>query len=136
MECRRALEDLTDRLWRKLNNEKFSSSVSVKLFSPGRSPDLYSLVDGLIALLNEIEKKPGVLSFVPSKNALNVIKDKSMKHQVNWNLLNKGTHEENRDEEFDENLAYDLLSQLLNLDESIKSYVRPKDLNTISELSI
>lgn len=59
-----------------------------------------------------------------------------MKHQVNWNLLNKGTHEENRDEEFDENLAYDLLSQLLNLDESIKSYVRPKDLNTISELSI
>ncbi|MGR5148057.1 hypothetical protein ACQKP8_16110 [Photobacterium alginatilyticum] len=129
MECRRALEDLTDRLWRKLSNEGFSSSVSVKLFAPGRSPDLYSLVDGLIALLNTIEKKPGVLSFVPSKSALEAIKDKSKKHQVNWTLLNKGTHEENRDEEFDENLAYELLGLLLQLDESIKSYVRPKELN-------
>jgi len=132
MECRRALEDLTDRLWRKLSNEGFSSSVSVKLFSPGRSPDLYSLVDGLIALLNTIEKKPGVLSFVPSKSALEAIKDKSKKHQVNWTLLNKGTHEENRDEEFDENLAHELLALLLQLDESIKNYVRPKELNALS----
>ncbi|QUM81697.1 AAA family ATPase [Moritella sp. 5] len=132
MECRRALEDLTDRLWRKLSSEGLSSSVSVKLFAPGRSPDLYSLVDGLIALLNVIEKKPGILSFVPSKNALGAIKDKSKRHQVNWTLLNKGTHEENRDEEFDENLAYELLALLLQLDESIKSYVRPKDLSTIS----
>jgi ABC-type Mn2+/Zn2+ transport system ATPase subunit len=132
MECRRSLEDLTDRLWRKLSNEGFSSSVSVKIFAPGRSPDLYSLVDGLIALLNTIENKPGVLSFVPSRKALEAIKDKSKKHQVNWTLLNKGTHEENRDEEFDENLAYELLTLLLQLDDSIKNYVRPKELNLVN----
>ena len=131
MECRRALEDLTDRLWRKLSNEGFSASVSVKIFSPGRSPDLYSLVDGLIQLLKTIEKKPGVLSFVPSREVLEAIKDKSKRHQVNWTLLNKGTHEENRDEEFDENLAYELLKLLLQLDDSIKNYVRPKELNAL-----
>ena len=52
------------------------------------------------------------------------IKDASKKNQVTWNLLNKGTHEEDRDEEFDENQAKELFELCLEFEGLIKNYSR------------
>ncbi|MCF6209783.1 MAG: hypothetical protein L3K24_03705 [Gammaproteobacteria bacterium] len=124
MECRRSLEELTTRLWKKIGQEGLDSSISVKLRSPNIPPDLYNLIDGLIKNIGELEKKPGINNFTKHKDCLLKIKDSSKKNQVTWKLLNKGTHQEDMNEEFDENQAGELLTLCVELDGLVKSYRR------------
>ncbi|BBB27351.1 AAA family ATPase [Amphritea japonica] len=124
MECRRSLEELAPRLWKKMKTEGLDPALTVKLRAPSTSPDLYNLIDGLIGYIKEIEKKPGINNFSRHRQCLMKVKDVSKKNQVTWNLLNKGTHEEDRDEEFDENQAKELFELCLEFEGLIKNYSR------------
>jgi len=124
MECRRALEELAPRLWKKMRTEGLDPALSLKLRAPLTSPDLYNLIDGLIGYVVQIEKSPGIINFSKHRECLMKIKDVSKKNQVTWNLLNKGTHEEDRDEEFDENQAKELFELCLEFEGLIKNYSR------------
>jgi energy-coupling factor transporter ATP-binding protein EcfA2 len=116
MECRRSLEELAPRLWKKMKAEGLDPALTVKLRAPSTAPDLYSLIDGLTCYIAEIEKKPGITNFSEHRQCLMKVKDVSKKNQVTWNLLNKGTHEEDRDEEFDENQANELFELCLEFE--------------------
>lgn len=43
------------------------------------------------------------------------------KHKVEWNYLNKGTHEEDRAEEFDAAVVRRMLETVIKLDEAIEA---------------
>ena len=124
MECRRALEELAPRLWKKMRTEGLDPALSLKLRAPLTSPDLYNLIDGLIGYIVQIENSPGISNFSKHRECLKKIKDVSKKNQVTWALLNKGTHEEDRDEEFDENQAKELFELCQEFEGLIKNYSR------------
>lgn len=124
MECRRSLEELAPRLWKKMRAEGLDPALSVKLRAPSTDPDLYNLIDGLISYITEVEKKPGIRNFSRHRQCLMKVKDVSKKNQVTWNLLNKGTHQDDRDEEFDENQAEELLELCIEFESLIKNYSR------------
>ena len=125
MESRRSLEGQVNRLWKQIQNQKLDSRVGVKLLSPSSHPDLYSVVTGLIKSLKEFEKKPGIDTYKPIKELLMQIQDTSKRHNENWQLLNKGTHEEDRNEEFDDNQATELIALLQQLESEIANYKTP-----------
>jgi ABC-type Mn2+/Zn2+ transport system ATPase subunit len=124
MECRRSLEELAPRLWRKMKSEGLDPALTVKLRAPSAAPDLYNLIDGLIGYIEEIEKKPGIRNFSIHRQCLMQMKDFSKKNQITWILLNKGTHEEDRVEEFDENQAEKLFKLCVQFESLIKNYSR------------
>jgi hypothetical protein len=124
MECRRSLEELAPRLWKKMRTEGLDPALSVKLRAPSAALDLYNLIDGLISYIEEIEKRPGIRNFSPHRRCLMNVKDVSKRNQVTWNLLNKGTHEEDRDEEFDESQAKELFELCTEFEGLIKNYSR------------
>ena len=124
MECRRSLEELAPRLWKKMRTEGLDPALSLKLRAPLTSPDLYNLIDGLIGYIVQIEKSPGIINFSKHRECLMKVKDASKKNKVTWDLLNKGTHEEDRDEEFDENQARELFELCLEFEGLIKNYSR------------
>ena len=124
MECRRSLEELAPRLWRKMKVEGLDPALTVKLRAPSASPDLYNLIDGLIGYIEDIEKKPGIRNFSTHRQCLMQVKDFSKKNQITWILLNKGTHEEDRVEEFDENQAEELFMLCVEFENLIKNYSR------------
>jgi len=124
MECRRSLEELAPRLWRKMKAEGLDPALTVKLRAPSATPDLYNLIDGLIGYIEEIEKKPGIRNFSTHRQCLMQVKDFSKKNQITWILLNKGTHEEDRVEEFDENQAEKLFKLCVEFENLIKNYSR------------
>lgn len=124
MECRRSLEELAPKLWKKMKSEGLDPALTVKLRSPSGTPDLYNLIDGLINYITEIEKRPGIKNFSAHRQCLMNVKDVSKKNQITWTLLNKGTHEEDRSEEFDEKQAEQLLELCIELEDLIKNYSR------------
>jgi hypothetical protein len=124
MECRRSLEELAPRLWKKMRTEGLDPALSVKLRAPSAVPDLYNLIDGLISYIEEIEKRPGIRNFSSHRQCLMNVKNVSKKNQLTWHLLNKGTHEDDRDEEFDENQAQDLFELCVEFESLIKNYSR------------
>ena len=119
-ECRRSLEELSDTLWKKIANEKsLDSSISIKLRSPKQKPELSNVVDGLISRLKEFERS-NIFDFQEHRETLEKIKNSGNKNQIFWSLLNKGTHEEERNEEFDQRSINELLQHLLKLEELLK----------------
>lgn len=124
MECRRSLEELAPRLWRKMKAEGLEPALTVKLRAPSAAPDLYNLIDGLIGYIEDIEKKPGIRNFSSHRQCLMQVKDFSKKNQITWILLNKGTHEDDRVEEFDENQSEDLFKLCVQFEDLIKNYSR------------
>lgn len=125
MESRRSLEGLANLLWKQIGNQKLDSRVSVQLRGPNAHPDLYGIISGLIKSLKEFEKTPGINTYKLIKDILAQIQDSSTRHSENWQLLNKGTHEEDRNEEFDEMQAANLIQLLENLESEIIGYKKP-----------
>ncbi|MFZ3171841.1 MAG: hypothetical protein WA118_07670 [Carboxydocellales bacterium] len=114
--CRSALENLTDNLWRKLSR-KYNLNVTVQIRNPGGLPDLMSKVQGLrVTLQKNIkeEKFNGIIKIFSYLAGLETT------HQNVWSYLNKGTHDETDKKEFDQDIVKELLDKLLELDEEIK----------------
>ncbi|MEZ9200198.1 hypothetical protein [Shewanella sp. 10N.286.54.B9] len=128
MESRRSLEGLANLLWKHIGKQNLDSSVSVQLRSPNAHPDLYGIISGLIKSLKSFEKTPGIDTYKPIKDILAKIQANSTRHKENWQLLNKGTHEEDRDEEFDEVQAKELIDLLVILESEILNYKKPNQI--------
>jgi len=120
VECRHALEELAPKLWKNIAKENsLNSAVSVQLRQPNGIPELASVVDGLISCIKKFESLK-IDKFTSHKEILEKIKNAANKNPIFWNLLNKGTHEEERNEEFDQNSISELLENLLKLEELLK----------------
>nr|WP_315168558.1 AAA family ATPase [uncultured Deefgea sp.] len=113
---RKSFEELLNRLWKKIASKKLSTQLSVGMRGPG-VPDLMSLATGLYQLLD----KKDVEVFQGALPCLAEIIGKGDRHQIKWNYLNKGTHEEDRVEEFDPVVVRHMLNILIQLDEAIES---------------
>lgn len=111
---RKSFEDLLNRLWKKIANNKLSVQINVGMRGPG-SPDLMSLATGLLAFL----EKKDVTVFQEAIPHLAEILGQGEKHKIEWNYLNKGTHEEDQVEEFDASVVRHMLETVMKLDEAV-----------------
>ncbi len=113
---RKAFEEELNRLWKKIASKKLSAQVNVGMRGPGE-PDLKSLATGLLQFLNKKE----VTVFQEAVPYLSEMLGYGEKHAVEWNYLNKGTHEEDRAEEFDAAVVRHMLETIVKLDEAIEA---------------
>jgi energy-coupling factor transporter ATP-binding protein EcfA2 len=112
--CRQAVESIAESLWKKIGKH-FKSDLSVTMRYPDSKPDLSSVVDSLIKKLEKIDNNSDIYSLLTK-----------LKGQYMWNLLNKGTHEEESLPEFERTDV----SNLLNLVKSIEEKVNLFDIKT------
>lgn len=105
--CRQAVESLTDRLWKKMASAG-NINLSVKMRLPGGKPDLSSVVDALTKELKTIDKEADIY-----------ISLKELKELNSWNLLNKGTHEQDDLPEFERKDVMELLNFVKKIEEQI-----------------
>lgn len=113
---RKAFEEELNRLWKKIGNKKLSAQISVGMRGPG-DPDLMSLATGLQQFLG----RKDVTVFQEAVPHLGEMLGYGEKHKVEWNYLNKGTHEEDRAEEFDAVIVRRMLETVIKLDEAIEA---------------
>jgi energy-coupling factor transporter ATP-binding protein EcfA2 len=113
---RKAFEEELNRLWKKIASKKLSAQISVGMRGPG-DPDLMSLATGLHQFL--LRKDATV--FQEAVPHLGEMLGYSEKHKVEWNYLNRGTHEEDRAEEFDAVIVRRMLETIMKLDEAIET---------------
>jgi hypothetical protein len=106
---------LLNRLWKKIAAKKLSAQISVGMRGPG-SPDLMSLATGLHQFLG----KKDVTIFQGVLPHLAEILGQEEKHKIEWNYLNKGTHEEDQAEEFDAAVVRDMLATVMKIDEELE----------------
>jgi hypothetical protein len=111
---RKAFEEELNRLWKKIANKKLSAQISVGMRGPG-DPDLMSLATGL----NKFLGGKDVTVFKEAVPHLDEMIGCREKHPVEWNYLNKGTHEGDRVEEFDAAIVRHMLETVIKLDEAI-----------------
>src|SRR5690554_601218 len=107
MECRRALENLIEQIWRK-----YKIQVSVILKDPKSPPDLMNVVNSIIKNLKkqnptEFKVYVEVLTWFAGIDSVN--------NQI-WNYLNKGTHEESDRIDFDSLIVREVLENLIQLE--------------------
>lgn len=114
---RKSFEELLNRLWKRIGSKGHSAQIQVGLRSPGGSPDLMTVANGLHGFLSkkEVNIYQGV---IPSLNQM-ISREKT--HAVEWNYLNKGVHEEGRDEEFDLPLVREMLAAMMEIDVAIEA---------------
>lgn len=113
---RKAFEEELNRLWKKIASRKLSAQISVGMRGPG-DPDLKSLATGLHQFLG----RKDVTVFREAVPHLGEMLGYGEKHEVEWNYLNKGTHEEGRAEEFDAVIVRRMLETVIKLDEAIEA---------------
>ncbi|WP_122425040.1 AAA family ATPase [Pseudomonas viridiflava] len=113
---RKAFEEELNRLWKKIASKNLHAQISVGMRGPG-DPDLMSLATGLHKFLGGKD----VAVFQEAVPHLGEILGYRDKHKVEWNCLNKGTHEGDRAEEFDAVIVRRMLETVINLDEAIEA---------------
>ncbi|MBY0239665.1 MAG: AAA family ATPase [Burkholderiaceae bacterium] len=114
---RKSFEELLNRLWKKIGNKSHSVQIQLGLRGPGGSPDLMTLANGLHAFLS----KKDVTVFQGVIPSLAQMIGRERTHAVEWAYLNKGTHEEGRDEEFDAPLVREMLAAVMEIDAAIEA---------------
>ena len=107
--CRQAMECVAYNLW-NLIAKSSDVMISVGMRSPKSLPDLSSIVDGLI-------KKTGKIKGMEDINA----ELKSLKEPGNWRVLNKGTHYEDEQKEFERADVKCVYDHLVKLDDMIRN---------------
>ena len=108
-QCRRAVESLSESLWKKLNsNLKLSLTVSMR--QPGAPPDLNSVVNGLKAAVKDVK--------LPESSTLKADLGTLTTKYVNV-LLNKGTHHQDDLPEFERPDTKLLINLVQRMDKEI-----------------
>jgi len=111
MECRRALENLSNSLWRNAN-KKYNIQISYKVRTPNAPPDLMGIVNSLRKELTTLK----VSDFVISLEILTWFAGLETANKQIWNYLNKGTHEESERDDFDSKIVEEVLDKLIQLE--------------------
>lgn len=111
MECRRALENLSNALWNKAS-KKYNFQISYKVRTPNAPPDLMGIV-------NSLKKELTALKVTDFENSLKILTWLAGLETTNnqiWNYLNKGTHEEPDRDDFDSKIVEEVLESLIQLE--------------------
>lgn len=111
MECRRALENLSNSLWSNAN-KKYNFQVSYKVRTPNAPPDLMGIVNSLRKELTTLK----VSDFDVSLEILTWFAGLETTNKQIWNYLNKGTHEESERDDFDSKIVEEVLYKLIQLE--------------------
>lgn len=113
-ECRRALENLINILWRKLEINK--QVIKVKKLGPTRDIELLSLTSSVRKGLEDLklEEDISIIKLLAWFEGLDV------KYKTIWNYLNGGTHEEEEREDFDPVIVGGVLDNTISLDTLLK----------------
>ena len=111
MECRRALENLSNDLWRRAS-KKYVFQISYKVRAPFLPPDLMGIVNSLRRELTSLK----VSDFEESLKILTWFIGLETSNNQVWNYLNKGTHEELDRDDFDALIVEEVLSKLIQLE--------------------
>lgn len=106
--CRQAMESVSYNLWGEISKTK-NGQISVAMRTPKSQPDLNSIVDALI------KKSKNILGMESITYNLELIKQ-----QDNWRVLNKGTHFEDEQSEFDREDVKNVLNILTELDTQVR----------------
>lgn len=108
-ECRRAVESISIQLWKKLDKHlKINLQVTMK--SPNSTPDLRTVVDGLLGVLRKISGTEDLQ-----------IKISQLITKYEWSLLNKGVHEEDDYPEFERKDIEELIKLIKAIENLIGS---------------
>lgn len=111
MECRRALENLSNELWNKAG-KKYNIQISYKVRTPNAPPDLMGIINSLRKELNDLK----VSDFDNSLNILSYLSGLETTNKQIWNYLNKGTHEESDRDDFDSKIVTEVLENITQLE--------------------
>ena len=109
MQLRRVLEFLAPVLWKKIANKKYDSSISLMFHSPDLNPNLSNYLRVLNKKLKELVKKANATDFTRHQEILETILNSGDKNLIVNHYLNKATHYEEREEEFDSQETEELL---------------------------
>lgn len=115
--CRQALECIVFNLWKNLSKYN-EGDVSVVMKSPKGIPDLSSLLDGLKKKTSKIAGLEELTNYI-----------NEIKNQSNWRILNKGTHYEEDQPEFERRDIKKVLNILISIDESVRNIKIEKQQN-------
>ncbi len=114
MECRRALENLSNDLWRRAS-KRYVFQVSYKVRAPFLPPDLMGIVTSLRKELNALK----VSDFEESLKIITWFIGLETSNNQIWNYLNKGTHEESERDDFDSIIVQEVLDNLIQLESEL-----------------
>lgn len=118
---RKSLEEVLNRLWKRIGEKNHTAQMAVGMRAPDASPDLMSIANGLHGFLQKKE----VSIYQQMIDPLAQILGKEAKYQMEWNYLNKGTHEADKKEEFDAPAVKDLLALLMKMDADLSAGANP-----------
>jgi recombinational DNA repair ATPase RecF len=117
MSSRRALEDLCNKVWWHFVKNG-GGLISISKRNPDAPWDLRVLAEKLRAEFRkarfEIQNKENIV------DALDQLLGENGQH-IHWVYLNKGTHEENDREEFDQTVVAEIVYSLIQLDAAVQS---------------
>tara|TARA_R110001583_G_C5668839_1_gene410505 strand:+ start:987 stop:3590 length:2604 start_codon:yes stop_codon:yes gene_type:complete len=101
MQIRRTLEFLSPVIWKKIANKQYNSAMSLMFHSPNLAPNLNNYLSSLNKKLYELIKKSNAVHFIRHQEILEEILNLNDQHKIVNHYLNKGTHYEELEEEFD-----------------------------------
>lgn len=107
--CRQAMECVSYNLWNIISKLP-DGMISVGMRSPKSLPDLSSIVDSLIKKTSKIQGMEDIN-----------IELKQLKEPSNWRVLNKGTHYEDEQKEFERADVKCVYNHLVKLDDLIRN---------------
>jgi len=111
MECRRALENLSNEFWKNVS-KKYNIQVSATIRMPGTQPDLM----GIVSSLRKTVGKHNDPSYKSCVEILAWFTGLETSNNQVWNYLNKGTHEESDRDDFDSLIVEEVLNNLIQLE--------------------
>lgn len=115
MECRRALENLSNDLWYRAA-KTYNFQISYRVRTPNAPPDLMGIVNSLRKELNALK----ISDFDNSLNILSYLAGIETTNKQIWNYLNKGTHEESDRDDFDSKIVEEVLNNLIQLETEVR----------------
>lgn len=107
--CRQAMECIAYNLWNVIAKTP-DGMIAVGMRRPKSIPDLSSIVDGLIKKTSKMKGMEDIhseLSYLKAEN--------------NWRILNKGTHYEDEQKEFERSEVKEVIAHLNILDDLIRN---------------
>jgi recombinational DNA repair ATPase RecF len=109
MQLRRVLEFLAPVIWKRIAKKKYDPAISLMFHNPSLAPNLSNYLSGLNKKLKELASKANATAFIRHQEILERILNLGDKNAIINHYLNKATHYEEREEEFDDQEAEELL---------------------------
>jgi hypothetical protein len=109
MQLRRVLEFLAPVIWKKIANKQYDPAISLMFHTPDLTPNLSNYLAVLNKKLKVLANKANATAFIRHQEILQTILNLGEKNAIINHYLNKATHYEEREEEFDDQETDELL---------------------------